>query len=109
LRHLLSESDLATHDASWETYNQQVARAEEAQHNLDAARLAQRQLEQYAEYDIERIEMLVADDACPACALDRGRAHRLVDAPALPVHGCSNGICRCDYSPLVFAEDGRLR
>jgi hypothetical protein len=50
---------------------------------------------------VKNIRLVVAEDACPACAAAEG-TYEKEKAPALPVEGCSelNG-CRCFYEPML--------
>jgi hypothetical protein len=78
-----------------------MAEAEAARLNREAARLSREALRSYAEASIRRVEIDGADDACSACAAVGGRTFALSAAPSIPVPGCTNEICRCDYLPVV--------
>lgn len=50
---------------------------------------------------IEVIRLVVDEDACPACQAAAGNYPKM-DAPSLPIPGCSNGDgCRCFFEPLL--------
>ena len=100
-RYILRQADFAAHEARWEAHNERLAEAEAARLNREAARLAREALRSYAEDGLRKVEMLGADDACPACAAVVGRTFALSAAPPIPVPGCSNEICRCDYLPVI--------
>lgn len=100
-RYILREADLAAHEARWETYNEALADAEARRRNLEAARLSREALRSYSEAGLHRVQMCGASDPCPSCAAVAGRLFALSAAPPIPVPGCSNGICRCDYLPVV--------
>lgn len=69
--------------------------------NAEAARLSVQALLEYAAAGLSSIQMLGSEDACPACAAVAGRVFLITAAPAIPVPGCSNEICRCDYLPVI--------
>lgn len=50
---------------------------------------------------VKNIRLVVAEDACPACAALEG-TYEKEKAPVLPAEGCSevNG-CRCFYEPML--------
>jgi len=41
--------------------------------------------------------ILVRPDACPICAMHRDQIQWADEAPSLPIAGCLNDECRCDY------------
>ena len=47
-----------------------------------------------------RVEFFAAEDACVVCAALRGNVHDPRTAPPIPVPGCLNDLCRCDYMPV---------
>lgn len=50
---------------------------------------------------VGRIRLIVAPDACPACAAAEGHYDK-DHAPELPVRGCSTAYgCRCSYEPTL--------
>ncbi len=50
---------------------------------------------------VGRIRLIVAQDACPACAAAEG-SYDKVNAPEVPLRGCSNPYgCRCGYEPTL--------
>jgi uncharacterized protein (DUF983 family) len=100
-RYILREADLAAHEARWETYNEALADAQARRLNLEAARLTREALRSYSEAGVHRVQMCGASDPCPSCAAVAGRLFALSAAPAIPVPGCGNEICRCDYLPVV--------
>jgi hypothetical protein len=100
LTYLLSEQDLEAHEARWEAHHAEQERREAAAHNAEAARQVQRSLRQYAESGV-MAELSAAPDACPACRALHGRRFRPAEAPPIPVPGCTNLICRCDYLPVT--------
>ena len=100
-RYILREADLAAHEARWEAHSERDAQAAAARLNREAARPAREALHSYGEAGIGKVELCGGDDACPACAAVAGRTFTLSAAPPIPVPGCSNEICRCDYLPVV--------
>lgn len=100
-RYLLREADLAEHEARWKAHHERTAEEEAARRNLEAARLSRKALRSYADGGLRHVEITSASDPCPACAVVIGRRFALSTAPPIPVPGCSNAICRCDYVPLI--------
>jgi hypothetical protein len=50
---------------------------------------------------VNRVRLIVADDACPACRGAEGEFPK-DRVPALPVPGCSHAQgCRCFYQPAL--------
>jgi tetratricopeptide (TPR) repeat protein len=41
--------------------------------------------------------VLVRPDACPVCAMHRGKIYWADEAPKLPLGGCMKHDCRCEY------------
>ena len=41
--------------------------------------------------------ILVHPKACPVCAMHRGKVYWADQAPQLPIGGCLNDECRCEY------------
>lgn len=41
--------------------------------------------------------ILVRPDACPVCAMSRGKVYWADEAPELPVGGCLKHDCHCEY------------
>ena len=41
--------------------------------------------------------IVVHPDACPVCAMYRGKIYWAEDAPLLPAGGCMKDECRCEY------------
>jgi hypothetical protein len=100
VRHLLREADLAAHEERWEAYREMQAEAVAWAHNVEAGRLTREALRTYREAGMTLVEIMGADDPCRAC----GRAARVWGisvVPAIPVPGCTNEICRCDYLPVI--------
>jgi hypothetical protein len=64
-----------------------------------AANLRQ-SLRQYAELGAD-VEIIGGADPCPACGAAMGRRYQPAAAPEIPIPGCSNEICRCDYTPVL--------
>ncbi|HUG14254.1 MAG TPA: hypothetical protein VMM78_04475 [Thermomicrobiales bacterium] len=52
----------------------------------------------YAEFGMVA-EAIVQADACPKCSELRGKVFEPHKAPPIPVMGCTNANCRCDYAP----------
>ena len=101
VRYLLQEGDLATMEALWAEFNEQRDAEAALVHNREAARVSAESLRSYRELGVPIVEMIGSDDSCLACAAVNGRRFALANAPAIPVPGCSNEICRCDYLPIV--------
>ena len=100
-RYILREVDLAAHEARWDDEMDRRAAAEDARISREAARLAAEALRSYADGGIQEVEMFGAEDACPACAAVAGRRYVISAAPRIPVPGCGNEICRCDYVAVI--------
>jgi hypothetical protein len=97
----LREADLAAHQARWDAENDREADEEADRMNREAARLSAATLLSYSEAGISEVEMFGAADPCPACASVAGRRFVVAAAPPIPVPGCGNEICRCDYLPVL--------
>jgi rubrerythrin len=100
-RYILRGADLAAHEARWETFNEALADAQARRLNLEAARLTREALRAYSKAGVHRVQMCGASDPCPSCAAVANRLFALSAVPPIPVFGCSNEICRCDYLPVV--------
>jgi hypothetical protein len=48
----------------------------------------------------EQVEFYAVDDACPVCRALAGQLFDPKDALDVPVPGCQNETCRCDYLPV---------
>lgn len=59
-------------------------------------------LRSYAEYGA-KARHLIAPGACPTCAALDGQEYDPLEAPRIPVEGCTNDVCRCDYTPALPA------
>jgi hypothetical protein len=46
-------------------------------------------------------EFYAEDDACAVCRAFTGKVFDPRDAPTIPVRGCRNKTCRCDYLPAL--------
>ncbi|MHB8399940.1 MAG: structural protein [Candidatus Limnocylindrales bacterium] len=101
VRYLLQETDLTTMEALWAEFDDQRDSETALAHNREAARISAKSLRSYGDLGVATIEMLGSKDSCPACAALDGRRFTLADAPAVPVPGCTNEVCRCDYSPVA--------
>jgi hypothetical protein len=47
-----------------------------------------------------QVMFFAMEDACPVCLMLVGRVFDPAIAPAIPVRGCKNEVCRCDYLPV---------
>ena len=99
LTYLLQEADLPVLDAAWVEVDDAKAADRVRELNAQAARDHAESLADYRELGATRVQLIGADDACPACVRSR-TAYPLDAAPPLPIPGCSSEICRCDYIPL---------
>jgi hypothetical protein len=71
--------------------------ADLAMHSATAVALGQLQ----ANERVNRVRLIVADDACPACRSAEGEFTK-DRVPLLPVPGCSHAQgCRCFYQPAL--------
>jgi len=71
---------------------------------IESQAICHMELERYrASPDIiSAVEIMGAEDSCPACERLAKRSFRLPDVPALPYHRCTNDMgCRCCYAPVV--------
>jgi hypothetical protein len=66
-----------------------------------AAEAGQRSLDEFAQAGIGFVEVLATEDACSACKRWTDTTLRLADVPPLPIPGCLNDYCRCDYLPVI--------
>ena len=55
------------------------------------------EIRQRAESEGLQLFILVHPDACPVCAMNRGRVYWADEAPILPYAGCLRDECRCEY------------
>lgn len=62
--------------------------------------MLQDQLKGYAEYEA-KAEFVASPDACPTCAALAGKVFDPLRAPRIPVVGCAEPPCRCDYTPRL--------
>jgi len=46
-----------------------------------------------------QLYILVHPDACPVCAMHRGKIYWADEAPTLPIGGCLKHDCKCEYRP----------
>jgi hypothetical protein len=97
LRHLLRDVDLEAHEASWIAH---LETRDAAELNAEARRVTESSLVDYARMGV-LVSLSAADDACPACRTLDGRTFDPRSAPAAPIRGCVNLICRCFYTPVV--------
>jgi tetratricopeptide (TPR) repeat protein len=44
-----------------------------------------------------QLYILVRPDACPLCAMQRGKIYWADEAPVLPIGGCMKHDCHCEY------------
>lgn len=54
----------------------------------------------YAEFGA-KAQFIAMADACDVCRALDGRLLEPSQAPRIPVEGCTNEFCRCDYSPKL--------
>ena len=99
-RHILREADLEAHEARWAAHREAQERQWAAQSAKEAARLMASTLRDYARLGV-MAEFLAVDDACSVCRAFRGRIYDPREAPPIPVPGCLNPLCRCDYLPQL--------
>lgn len=100
LTYLLREADLEAHEQRWVDYHDEQGDREDARINAAAAALTAESLARMAEFGA-KAQFSAMPDACPACRALNGRVFEPQAAPPIPVPGCANEICRCDYSPLL--------
>jgi tetratricopeptide (TPR) repeat protein len=48
----------------------------------------------------QQLFILVRPDACPVCAMHRGKTYWADEAPELPIGGCMKFNCRCEYRAI---------
>lgn len=110
LTYLLQETDLPVLEGAWQEHHAKLVAEEAFASNLEAARMTLESFRSYAESGVEEVELQGGDDeeACAACRVARrhGR-YRLEHAPAIPIVGCTNEICRCSLTPVI--DDDKLR
>ena len=61
---------------------------------------------------VTRRAELVGASCCAPCKADYGRSFKIADelrTPRLPHDGCPNGLCACDWWPVLSAEPRRPR
>jgi len=50
---------------------------------------------------VQRIRLVVHEDACPACRAAEGESAKS-ETPVVPIPGCSHALgCRCFYEPAL--------
>lgn len=102
LTYLLREADLEAHEQRWEAQEAIEAAAEGQQWNDQTREQMAQAVSRYAELGVRRVEFFAAlEDSCPTCRALAGRVFELRAAPTIPVAGCTNQFCRCDYLPIV--------
>lgn len=96
LTYLLQEGDLPVLEQAWQE-------AHDAEHREQIASAIARGREAYEstiaaarELGIEKVEYLVADDACAVCRRLSRRTCDVGVAPPLPIADCRREVCRCD-------------
>ena len=47
-----------------------------------------------------RVMFVAVEEACSVCRMLDGRVFEPTIAPTIPVKGCENQVCRCDYVPV---------
>jgi hypothetical protein len=47
-----------------------------------------------------RVRFSAGEEACSVCRMLDGRVFDPKIAPIIPVKGCENDVCRCDYLPV---------
>jgi hypothetical protein len=87
-------------EARWAAYNDAQAGTQAELINMQAAMTSSAALRSYAQWNVAEIDLYVQDDACPACRSASGR-YAIGAAPTIPIVGCANDICRCDYLPIA--------
>ena len=102
-RHLLREADLDAHQATWDAHHAAKAALRAIELNREAARLSREALASYVKFGANGVQVFGGDDdeACPACRAVSGKVYPLDQAPPIPIPGCTNDICRCDYLPVI--------
>lgn len=107
IRNLLREVDLPPMAARWDAYQENRADEAAATINVEAAALSQASLQSLHDAGVKVVEMSESmPDACPTCRALAGRRYPIQRAPTIPVPGCTNDICRCDYLPVVGGQAG---
>ncbi len=96
--YLLREADLDAFERRWED---ELRAREIGRIRAEAAEASRRSLDEFAQARIGFVEVLATEDACSACKRWTGTTLRLEVVPPLPIPGCLNDYCRCDYLPVI--------
>jgi hypothetical protein len=48
-----------------------------------------------------KVMYFASEDACSVCQVLVGRVFDPATAPTIPLRGCKNAVCRCDYLPIA--------
>lgn len=99
VRHLLTASDLEAFDDDWDALHVRRSSEEAKRRNLVALRARRATLDSYIELGVRLVDLRTAPGACAACLAAAVRPYRPRAAPALPIAGCGNDVCRCLYAP----------
>jgi tetratricopeptide (TPR) repeat protein len=67
---------------------------------MNAAELSPQEIRDGAIALGQKLFILVRPDACPVCAMHRGKAYWADEAPLVPISGCLRLDCQCEYRTL---------
>ena len=99
VRHLITAADLEAFDGDWDTLHGRRRREDAQRRNAIALQDRRATLAAYVELGFRLFELRTAPDACATCVAAAARTYRPRAAPALPIAGCLNDICRCGFAP----------
>ena len=99
VRHLLTAADVEAFDGDWGVLHARRQREEMQRRNTIALQARRATLAAYVELGFRLFELRTTTGACATCVAAAARTYRPKTAPALPIAGCLNDICRCVFAP----------
>ena len=99
VRHLLTAADVEAFDGDWGVLHARRQREEVQRRNTIALQARRATLAAYVELGFRLFELRTTTGACATCVAAAARTYRPKTAPALPIAGCLNDICRCVFAP----------
>lgn len=99
VRHLLTAADVEAFDGDWGGLHARREREEIQRRNTIALQARRATLASYVELGFRLFELRTTTGACATCVAAAARTYRPKTAPALPIAGCLNDLCRCVFAP----------
>jgi len=97
--YLLQDIDRRVLDEAWAEHFARLQAEAQAGRRAEAEEAARRTLSNFRSARILTMQIALAPEACPACQAQAGLSYPVRHAPALPISGCTNPVCRCQYVP----------